>query len=152
VTPSRVRIAGSLVRYLRNGVKRELSTTLEILTIQLDTTLDPGTYNNALARLYDAQALFEAVGMTEDSELADLVLDLGRWARLALRLLELEYDVELTRLQNATADGVEPPLRDVPALRRLVADIRETLGAVSSKPDRPWRQIARRLGRSKGDG
>jgi len=152
VTPSRVRIAGSLVRYLRKGVKEELSATLVILTIQLDTTLDPATYRNTLARLYDAQALFEVVGMTEDPEPADLVLDLGRWGRLALKLLEFEYDAELKRLQNATADEVELPLRDVPALRRLVADMRETLGAVSSKPHRPWRQIARRLGRSKGDG
>jgi hypothetical protein len=149
VTPSRVRIAGSLVRYLRNGVKRELSTTLEILTIQLDTTLDPETYNNALARFYDAQALFEAVGVAEDPEPADLVLDLARWGRLTLKLLEFEYDVELTRLQNATADGVELPLRDVPALRELVTDIRK---AAPSRGSQSWRQIARRLQRGRGDG
>jgi hypothetical protein len=151
MTPSRARIAGSLVPYLRNGLKRELSTTLEILTIELDTTLDPDTYNNALARFYDAQTLFEAVGMTEEPEPADLVLDIGRWGRLALRLLALEYDAELQRLQNATADRVELPLRDVPALRRLVADMRETLGA-PPKPDQAWRQIARRLKRSRGEG
>jgi hypothetical protein len=151
VTPSRVRIAGSIVRYLRNGLKRELSTTLEILTIELDTTLDPDIYNNALARFYDAQALFETVGLTEDPERADLVLDLGRWGRLVLKLLELEYDAELKRLENATADGVELPLRDVPALRRLVTDIRETLRAPSRR-DQPWKHVARRLRRSRGDG
>jgi hypothetical protein len=86
VTPSRVRIAGSRVGYLRSGVKRELSTTLEILTIELDTTLDPDIYNNALARFYDTQALFEVVGMTGESQPADFILDLGRWGRLAPKL------------------------------------------------------------------
>lgn len=151
MTPSRVRIAGSLVPYLRKGVKEELSATLVILTIQLDTTLEPATYSNTLARFYDAQALCEVVGLTEEPDPADLVLDLGRWGRLVLKLLELEYDAELKRLQNATADGVQLPLRDVPALRRLVADLRDTLGA-PSRGDQPWRRIGRRLKRSRGEG
>jgi hypothetical protein len=127
--PGNVTVAAGLVRHLRNAVTRELSTALEILAIQLDTTLDPATYNDALARFHDAQALFDAIGMTEEPQPADLLLDLDRWPRLLLKLLEREHDAELQRLQDATTEGFAPPIRDLPALRSLTTDLREQLGA-----------------------
>jgi hypothetical protein len=145
--PGNVTIAAGLVRYLRKGVKRELGEALESLAIQLDThlhtELDPDRYYKALARFQAAQELLDAVGVTAAPNPTDLVLDLGRWPRLVLKALELEYDANLVGLESVAADGIELPTRDLPVLADLVTSIRETVDV----PRHP-----RRLMRGRGDG
>jgi hypothetical protein len=154
VTAARVTIGASLVPYLRRGVKRELSATLVLLAFQVDTTLEPTTYYNALARFDDARALFDAVGVSDDREQRDLELDLCRWPRLVLRVLESEHDVEMMRLQDRAAEGFELSIGELPALGSLVSDIRRKVGAPSTGRDgkESVRQISRRIRRSRGNG
>lgn len=126
-----VTIAANLVRYQRKGVKRELTAVVEILA---------------------ARELLDAVGVLDESATqVDLTLDLGRWPHLILKTLESEYVAELTRLQDAEAEGVEPPLRDLPDLAGLVADIRRKMGGPPRDPEhRLRRQPATK--RSRGHG
>lgn len=133
MSPGSVTITASLVPYLRNGVKREFSATLASLAFQVDTALDPVTYYTALARFDDVRALFDAVGVTDEPRQHDLELDLGRWPLLLLRALESEYDVEVMRLQDHSAEGLDLALREVPALGSLVADIRKKVDAPSTR-------------------
>jgi hypothetical protein len=152
VNPGKVTIAASLLPYLREGVKREWSAALTVLAIELDTDVDPDSYYKALARFDAARTLFEAVVASEAPEPVDLVLDLARWPRLVLRVLELEYDAEVRRLQDAAAEGFQLPAREIPALQRLVVDIREKVGA-PPRPKQPSllkRQLAQRRRRSRG--
>jgi hypothetical protein len=150
VNPGSVRIAASLLPYLREGVKREWSAALTILAIELDTDLDPDSYYKALARFDAARTLFEAVTASEAPEPVEL--DLGRWPRLVLRVLELEYDAEVRRLQDAAAEGFQLPAREIPALERLIVDIREKVGAPPrhGQPSLLKRQRAQRRRRSRG--
>lgn len=146
-----VRIPASLVRYLRSGVKQELSETVECLARQLESELDRERYHHSLARFDQARALFEQAGVVEEPQAqADLVLDLERWPRLVLEALQSQYEAELVRLESAAADGIELPQRNIPALGGLVADIREQVGA---QPTRRHARsfLARHPKRSRGD-
>jgi len=140
MSPVTITVAAPLVPYLRRGVKRELSATLALLAFQVDTVLDHQTYYDAFARLDQARALFDTVGVLDDPAQGDLDVDLDRWPRLVLRALESEYDAEVRRLQDYAAEGVAQGLAisldELPALGRLVADIRERVGA----PSRPGRR------------
>jgi hypothetical protein len=148
-----VTIAANLVPYLRKGVKRELSATLAILASQVEIALDPTTYYNELARLDDARALFDAVGVTDDTEQLDLELDLDRWPQLLLRTLESEYNIEVARLQDRGAEGFELSPREIPALGGLVSDLRKKVGAPPKRSGSDsLRQLARRARRNRGDG
>jgi hypothetical protein len=109
-----------------------------------------------VAQFTDACALFDFIGLIDDPEQADVALDLGRWPLLVLRSFECERDREVRRLQDAVYEGFELPLRDIPALGTLVADIRAKVGA----PPRHKRHqlfldrqlMQRRLRRRRGDG
>ncbi len=68
MNPGKVTLAANLVKYLRRGVKRELAGMFLILAVHVNTVLDPETYYKALSDLYDAHALLEAVGLTDDPE------------------------------------------------------------------------------------
>lgn len=142
-----VRIAGKLVRFLRNGVKQELSASVAILQIELDTTIDPDTYYSTLARFDAARTLLDTIGVSDEPEPQDVELDLGRWPQLLLKALESQHETELMRLQDAHATGVDLPTRDVPALGCLVADIRKKVGAPPRRARKQsflQRQLARR--------
>jgi hypothetical protein len=153
--PGDVTVDGKLQRFLRRGVRRELGAILDILELQVDVGLDPETWPDALARFDDARALLDLIGIVDEPDQPDLVIDLGRWPRLVLRALETEHDAEVRRLQDAAADGYSLPSRDIPALGILVEDIRQKVGA------RPRRrrtcmfletQVARRRNRrARGD-
>lgn len=146
MNPGSITIAGPLVRYLRRGVKQELAAIITILQAELDTTLDPTTYRNALARFDEGRTLFDAIGLTDEPEPADVELDLLRWPRLVLRTLESEYAAEVRRLQDANAEGgFALPLRDVPALGNLVAEIRQQAGeSLERRPKSILEQLAKR--------
>jgi hypothetical protein len=124
-----VTIAANLVRYQRKGVKRELAAVVEILGVQYGTNLDLNSYYRALSRFDIARDLLDAVGVLDEAATqGDITLDLGRWSRLILKTLESEYIAELTRLQDAEAEGFELPLRDLPDLGDLVAGVRRKVG------------------------
>ncbi len=153
MSPDGVTVAAKLVPYLRRGVKRELSDTLAILSFQLDTALDETTYYDALAKFDEARALFDAVGVVEERRQSDLELDARRWPRLLLRALESQYDIEMMRMQDRAAEGFGVPLLEIPALRDLVSDVREKVGAPSGGGGKDSiRQLARRMRRSRGNG
>jgi len=124
-----VTIAGKLVRFLRNGVKQELSASVAILQVELDTDIDPEIYCDALARFDAARTLLDVIGVSDEPEPQDVELDLGRWPQLVLEALRSQLEAELTRLEDARASGVDLPTRDVPALGCLVADLRKRVGA-----------------------
>jgi hypothetical protein len=151
-----VTVAGNLLHYLRSGLKREIGAVLTNLQVEVEHTLEPQNWKRGVAQLTDACALFEFIGLTDDSEQADLALDLGRWPLLVLRSFECEHDREVGRLQDAAYEGFELPLRDVPALGTLVAEIRKKVEAPPPHKRHQLfleRQLAqRRFGRRRGDG
>ena len=153
MNPASVTVDAKLLPYLRRGVRRELSDTLAILAFQLDTALDLTTYHDTLAKFDEARALFDAVGVADEPTQIDLELDACRWPRLLLRVLESQYDIEMMRLQDRAAEGFGVPLREMPALRDLVSDVREKVGAPSKGGGKDsMRQLARRMRRGRGDG
>jgi hypothetical protein len=125
VTSPSITIPGPLVPYLRAGLKREISSRLAILQGEIDTELDPETYSAALARLWPATAMFELIGLQDQSEQPDVEVDLGSSARLLLKALEDQHRIEVQRLQDAVADGFHLPEGDVPDLGALVTLIRQ---------------------------
>lgn len=148
-----VTIAGKLVPLLRGGVKRELAANLELLAIQLDTTIDPAPYYAALARFDAARTLLDAIGVSDDPAQLDVELDLGRWPQLVLTALESQHQAELIRLEQAHADECDLPTRDVPALGRLVEEVRKQVTAPSKRPTSFLDEdLGRRIRRPRGDG
>jgi hypothetical protein len=125
---SSVTVTGPLVRYLRRAVKEELAAIVTVLQIELDNDLDPETYRGALAGFAEASSLLDAIGLTDEGKLADIELDLARWPRVLLKTLQSVYDAEVQRLQDSAAEGRELPLRDVPALGGLLAEVRKKSG------------------------
>jgi hypothetical protein len=156
--PGTVTIDGALVRYLREGVKRELDANICDLQAQLETTIDPPAFRSALACLDESRSLFEFVGFVEEADQASLTVDLSRWPRLVLRALESQHDAEVRRLQDAAAENFMLPLRDVPALGALVGAIREKTGVPprlrdQRREDSVLRRLARiRIRRRRGNG
>jgi hypothetical protein len=153
-----VRIEGKLVRFLRSGVKLELGTSAAIIEAQTaaEAHLKPDTYHRALARFDAARTLLDEIGVSDEREPQDIELDLERWPQLLLKALESQLDQELIRLEDAHADGIDLPPRDLQALGCLVDDIRSKAGAPAThepEQSRLKRQPARRAPRrSRGDG
>ncbi len=129
MTSPSIIIPGPLVSYLRAGLKREISSRLAILQVEIDTELDPETYSAALARLWPATALFELIGLQDRSNQPDVEVDLGSSARLLLKALESQHRIEVQRLQDAVADGIQLPEGHVPVLGALVSLVRKESGA-----------------------
>jgi hypothetical protein len=121
-------VAGHLVRYLRREVKQEQAAVVTILQVEFDTVLDSETYRSALDRFDEGRSLFDAIGLTDEDEPADLELDLARWPRLVLKTVESAYYAEVRRLQDASAEDRDLPMGDVPALGNLLAEVREKSG------------------------
>lgn len=129
--PRKVTIAGSLVRYLRSGVRDEMAEAVDILQAELDTSLTPATFRRGLARFDDSRSLLETIGLVDEPKPVDVQLDLDRWSQLVLKALASEYGREVQRVQDAAAAGIEIPARDVLALESLLAELREKVGAPS---------------------
>lgn len=128
-----IAIPANVVKYVRRGARDEVGHNLSVLEIVIHAdTIDPKTYGAVAARLDAARSLFEEVGISDDPKQADIELDLRRWPRLLLRVLEDQHDAEVHRLQDAAAEGFKLPLRDVPALRALADEVRKRTGAPPS--------------------
>lgn len=122
-----VTIPGPLVPYLRAGVKREIGSRLATLQAEIETEFDSETYSAALARLHSATALFDEIGLENESDQPDVEVDLSRWPRLLLKALEGQYRIGVLRdLQEAAAEDIDlPPQRYVVDLGALVSLIRQ---------------------------
>ena len=128
--PRPVTIPAKLVKYLRRGVKDELGHSLALYeNVIHSSSISPETYTAAASRFDAAKSLFEAIGFTDETLQQDIELDLRTWPRLLVKVLEEQYDAEVRRLQDAEADGVKLPLRNIPALRTLAAELRTKAGA-----------------------
>jgi hypothetical protein len=137
VTALSVTVPAPLVPYLRAGLKREIRSRLSVLEDELGRDLDPETYSAALSRLWPATALFNLVGLENRPDQLDIEVDLGGSGRLLLKVLDTQHRLEVQRLQNAIADGVELLGDDVVDLGTLVSFIRRSTGVPS--PDGPER-------------
>lgn len=125
-----VTVDKQLVRYLRNGVKQEMSANVFDLEMQLEKQeIDAPTIEAVLASFDESRSLFEYVGFVEESPATDVVVDLERWPRLVLRVLEAQHSIERARIEDAHAARIPIPERDVPQLGELVAEIRQKTGA-----------------------
>lgn len=122
-------IEARLVRYLRQGVKHEINANAWDLQAQTETTIDPPTLCSVLACFDDSRSLFEFVGFVDETDQADLLVDLSRWPTLVLRVLKSQHDAEVRRLQDAAVGNFMLPLRDVPALGALISLIQEKTGS-----------------------
>lgn len=123
-TAREITIAAPLVHFLRDGVKRELSSAVSVMQVEVDTVFDPAIWQKALARFDAARTLFDTIGWVDDPEQQDVVLDPDRWSDLLLRALEGEYIIETERIRDAESEGHDLPIRDVPALGRFVEEVR----------------------------
>ena len=136
-------IAGKLVRVLRDGVKQELRGSVAILAFEFAKDINPAIYYPALARFDDARTLLDAIGVSDQPEPEDVVVDLARWPELLPKALESQLEIKLSRLEDARASGFELPTRDVPALACLVADIRRQVDAPARRGR--WQSFLERL-------
>lgn len=139
----RVTVAGKLVRFLRDGVKQEYSASVEILAFEVAKDINPAIYYPALARFDAARTLLDAIGVSDEPEPGDVVLDLARWPELVPKALESQLEIELGRQEDARAGGVDLPTRDVPALECLVADVRRQVDAPARHGR--WQSMLERL-------
>jgi hypothetical protein len=116
-------IPGDLVRYLRQGVKADLIATLEILKIRLDTTVNPGTYRQALACFDEDRSLLDTIGLADEPRQQSIQLDLSRYPRITIKALQEQHRLELLRLETAAIEGFEPPTNNALALSALIEQI-----------------------------
>jgi hypothetical protein len=155
---SELTIAGPLVRYLRGGLKGKIGTKIDILHVEIHVHLTPKRWEKALVSFNEGCELLALIGLTDDPEQADVEIDLRRWGRLVLSILEVEYREGLGRKRDAEAEGFDPDLigRDVPAFGELVQEIQKRTG-IRPKRGRPVtfleEQLAKRRtgGRRRGD-
>lgn len=132
-TARELMIAAPLVRHLRSGVRRELGNTISMMQVQVDGTIDPDIWQQALERFDCARSLLETIGVLDDPEQHDIVVDLRRWPRLLLKVLENQHQNEIRRLRDSEAEGFAPSLRDVPELGLLVEEVRKRTGAAPKR-------------------
>lgn len=142
-----VTIPHGLVRYLRKGLRGLIAQPLAALSVQtLAEYGDTALLKRELKRLDEGRALIEAIGWTDARDERDFDLDIQRWGHLALIALRTEHEREVARYQDAEAHGFAPAPKDMPALGRLVAHLRDIV-----HPSRHRRPTGRRA-RRRGDG
>jgi hypothetical protein len=124
-----LQVAGPLVRHVRSGAARELRDAVADMQEELDTTIDPARWKSTLGAFDEARALLDFLGVEDDPKQGAIVLDLGRWPRLILRLLEDEYDSEVRRLRDAQHEGHDLPSNHISELERLANEVRRRTGA-----------------------
>jgi hypothetical protein len=139
-----IAIPRGLVRYLRKGLRGLIAQPLAALSVQtLAEDGDSALLKRELRRLDQGRALIDAIGWTDARDEHDFDLDIQRWGHLALIALRTEHEREVARHQDAEAQGFAPMPKDVPALGRLVAHLRDT---VHPPRRRPTGRRARRRG------
>lgn len=136
-----ITVRAGLVRYLRRGIRHEVADTLRELRVAIEVAhhpVDAAAYGKALSRLDSARALLDAIGLNDGGDVRDVEVDTERWRGLVLKAVSAQYEVEVSRLEDAAAGGF-PGLvdsnHDVHALAELVAELRRTI--VIPSPPRP---------------
>jgi hypothetical protein len=123
-----ITIPRGLVRYLRKGVRGLMAGPLAALSVQtLAENGDTALLKRELRRFDEGRALIEAIGWTDARYERDFDLDIQRWGHLALIALRTEHEREVARHQDAEAQGFALVPKDVPALGRLVARVRDVV-------------------------
>lgn len=120
-----ITIPAVLVRYLRLGLQSQLSARVDMLAVVLEGRVDEPSYREALYGFDDARSLLDTIGVGEHEGQDDVELDLSESGELVLKALESQHRFEVMRLEDAAAHGVPIPEREVPALGRLLADVRK---------------------------
>lgn len=144
--PTAIKMPGCVVRYLRRGLLLHTSSILTTLNIEvIAEPSDPVLLRRELARLDETRALLDIIGLANAVYERDVELDISLWPRLILNALCSQHQKEVERLQDAAADGIELPARDVPALGVVVAEVRN---AIDLSPHRPMLRRARTRRRS----
>jgi hypothetical protein len=142
-----ITIPRGLVPYLRKGVRRLMAGPLAALSVQtLAEDGDTALLKRELRRFDEGRALIEATGWTDVRDERDFELDIQRWGHLGLIALRSEHEREVARQQDAEAQGFAPMPKDLPALGRLVARVRDVV-----HPSQHRRPLGRRA-RHRGDG
>jgi hypothetical protein len=124
-------IEARLVRYLHRGVHGAVKADNWDIADQLETAVDPEITIHppmllpTFARFTESRSLFEFVGLVDEPEQADLLVDLSRWPIL----LESQRDREVRSLQDLAVDSHMAPLDDPPAFDALISSLREKTGA-----------------------
>ena len=131
-----VTVPANLVPYLRDGAKLELIAVLDVLIEVLNGT-DLRAYRASFAALDEARGLIDAVGFLDNARQPDVELDLDRWPRLVLKVLQHQYRAEVERMQDATSLHLNAPMREIPALRGLITEVCERSGAPRNRESRP---------------
>jgi hypothetical protein len=140
-----ITIPRRLVRYLRKGLRGLIAQPLAALSVQtVAEDGDTALLKRELKRLDQGRALIEAIGWTDARDERDFDLDIQRWGHLALIALRTEHEREVARHQDAEAQGFTPMPKDVPALGRFVAHLRDIVHP--SRHRRPTGRRARRRG------
>jgi hypothetical protein len=133
------------MRYLRKGVRGLIAEPLAALSVQtLAEEGDTALLKRELRRFDEGRALIEAIGWTDARDERDFELDIQRWGRLGLIALRTEHEREVARQQDAEAQGFAPMPKDVPALGRLVAHVRDVVHPLPLR--RPVGRRTRRRG------
>ncbi len=128
----RLTIPAAVVRYLRRGLIGELDAATEQLRFQLERDpIEAKAYREAFASITATGMLLDVIGVADDRLQRDVELDVSDSPDLVLRALQLQYDLEVARLQDAEASGVALPRRDVPALGDCVAAVRKAIDQIA---------------------
>lgn len=116
-------IPGHLVEHLRRGLLVAMGSSAERLA---DLTL-PGalthedTYNTALWTIEAARVVLEHVGLSSPIPERDVLLDEDSHLVLVFRVLQVRYEAESARTEDARAEGLER-LRDNSEALKSVAE------------------------------
>lgn len=137
-------IEARLVRYVRKGVLHAVKAGAWDIDDGTGLPIDPPALRSVFVRSRESQSLFEFVGLVDDPEQADLVVDLSMWPIL-LEAIESQRDREVRRLQDMAVDSRMAPLEDLPALDALISSVREKTGApAKARGDQDSESQARR--------
>lgn len=136
------------MRYLRKGARREMAAALEVIQVELtQDVIDPSIYARALARYDETRALLDIIGLNSTGRDGDSELE-ARWRSLIVKLLKTQHSVEVSRLDDAAAQGLQLAPGDIPVLGELLSELSDQL----KSPSRHHRGgLLRRCKRQRGD-
>lgn len=129
-------VPGGMVPYVRSGLVAEFGSALDMLDCQTALRrIDRRAWELAWARLVDAHALLEELGVDDEPGGVAVKLNVGPGsARVLLDALRAIYEVEAGRLREAQAQRVHLASREVPVLRKFIIEAEQELAAVAAAP------------------
>jgi hypothetical protein len=111
-----ITVPARFVRHLRRRLRIQMGFAAEhlaMLTLQLDDRLTLEAYEAAFRTLDGARALLAAIGIVEHGHQQDVELDASEYPYLVLAAFESEYQAEMDRLEEVTANGAVLPAGEV---------------------------------------